>query len=194
MNPIEIAAAACTLGYVVLAAHGSIWCWPFGIAGAILYIAFDFQLMYYQDALLQCYYVAAGIYGWYYWRSSASTNTAPYSSVSTLKILPPIALCSVLVLPLGWAFSKLGNAYSYLDATTTLFSFLATWYTARKVLQSWLLWIAINLVLAVQYHLKVAHITSALYLLLAGIAVHGFIRWKQNSLPLPAPKVPAKPL
>lgn len=194
MNPVEIAAACCTLGYVLLAARGSVWCWPLGIAGAILYIIFDLQLKYYQDALLQCYYVAAGCYGWFWWNKNITAKIIPYTSVPYARLSIPLVLCTLLIVPFGWIFSKLGNAYSYLDAATTLFSFLATWYTARKVLQSWLLWIVINLVLAIQYHLKEAHISSALYLLMAGIAVYGYTQWKQSSLPLPAPKAPVKPL
>ncbi|MCS6934378.1 MAG: nicotinamide riboside transporter PnuC [Chitinophagales bacterium] len=180
MKLLETSAAVCTLLYVWLAARGIIWCWPFGIAGAVLYIIFDVHVKYYQDALVQTYYVFAGIYGLYYWKTHSNTFADVYVSRPLKEMWLPVALCAVLVLPFGYLFSALGNAYSYLDSATTLFSFLATWYTARKVLQSWLIWILVDVALAIQFLLKSAYITSSLYLLLACMALYGYAQWKQK--------------
>ncbi len=186
MNPIEIAAAVFGVLYVILAVKSNPWCWIAGIISAFLYIIFDIQLKYFLDAILQTYYVAAGVYGWYLWTSaSIQTNgdeasKLPISTHSFRQLLPLIILGLALVPLLGYTFSKAGNANPYIDSATAVFSFIATYLTAKKILQSWQMWVAIDLVLIVQYFLKNAYVTSGFYLFLTVMAVYGYFEWKKS--------------
>jgi len=46
---------------------------------------------------------------------------------------------------LGWLLDNFRDAEStYLDAHTTIFSFIASYLEARKILSAWLFWIVIN--------------------------------------------------
>jgi nicotinamide mononucleotide transporter len=60
-----------------------------------------------------------------------------------------------------------------------VFSFIATWLTARKVLESWVYWIAIDLIAAVMYGLKGLQPTVFLYVIYALVAVYGFYSWRK---------------
>ena len=81
---------------------------------------------------------------------------------------------------LGFLFAKIGNSYSYFDAGITVFSFIATWMTAKKILQNWLYWIVIDLVAATVYFAKDLRATSALYVLFAIVALYGYREWQKN--------------
>ncbi len=182
MSAIEIAAAVFGVLYIVFAVKGISWCWPFGILSAILYIVFDIQLSYFLDAILQTYYVFAGFYGWYLWtrNSDDKTNETGITSYSMKKILPFLILGSLLTPALGYMFSKIGNAYPYIDSFTAVFSFIATYFTAKKILDSWHIWMVVDLILVVQYFLKDAYVTSGFYFFLTLMAVYGYFEWRKQ--------------
>jgi nicotinamide mononucleotide transporter len=69
----------------------------------------------------------------------------------------------------------------YVDAVPAALSMAASWLQARKVLQSWLLFIVANLLFIGIYAVKGLHVTIALYLVSTALAVHGYLAWKATS-------------
>lgn len=181
MNVLEISAAACGVAYVILAALQKPYCWWFGIASAVFYILFDWQLKFYQDAILQMYYVLAGFYGWYIWiKKDKRNHTIHVKHISVRELYWALLLLVTLTFIAGFVFEKAGNALPYLDAFTAIGSFIATYFTIKKGLESWLMWITLDVVLCIQYVLKEAYITGIFYLFLAVMAVYGYNRWKRE--------------
>lgn len=174
---LEYTAVVFGVIYVVLASRNIIWCWPAGIISSALYIYINLYHALYQDAILQSYYVFAGFYGWRVWNQEDQSDIHSYSGVQSGQLM----LAGAILVPVfGFAFSKFGNSLSYLDATVTVFSFIATWLTAKKILQSWLFWIAIDVVAAVMYFIKGLQATSGLYVFYAVVAVYGFVEWRRQ--------------
>ncbi len=68
----------------------------------------------------------------------------------------------------------------YLDAGLTAISLIATWMTARKYLENWLLWIVANICYVGMYVYKGLYGTSVLYVLLIVLAVKGFVDWRRS--------------
>ena len=62
----------------------------------------------------------------------------------------------------------------YADAAIAWASVLTTWLVARKLIENWLYWIAIDLVAAALYWSQGLHATAVLYLLYAALAVRGY--------------------
>lgn len=177
-NYIEYLAVALGIVYVLLAARGVAWCWPTGILSSMLYIWINVEHNLYQDAILQSYYVLAGIYGWWHWQQQKNKRT----SITTLTLKQHIFwfIVGAILTPIfGYGFAQLGNALSYLDAAVMIFSFIATWLTARKVLESWGYWIAIDIIAAVMYGLKGLQPTVFLYVIYTLVAVYGFYSWRK---------------
>lgn len=178
---LEYTAVACGVIYVALATRGIIWCWPFGILSALLYIFINAQHDLYQDAILQSYYVLAGCYGWWMWhKKETQADTAGIISFSPMQNLKWLLTGMALFPAMGYAFSNFGNSLPYLDAAVTVFSFIATWMTARKILQSWLFWIAIDITAAIMYFLKGLHATTGLYLFFTAAAIYGYYEWRKQ--------------
>jgi nicotinamide mononucleotide transporter len=183
---IEYAAVLLGVVYVLLASKGDIWCWVFGILSSALYISINVTHHLYQDAILQFYYVAAGFYGWWNWYPTPTLpegegfKSMRIQSLSLQQNLQLFSFGALLVPVLGYFFSKLGNSLSYFDSAVTIFSFIATWMTARKLLENWLYWIVIDLVAAVMYGIKGLYPTAALYVFFAVVAVYGYLEWKKQ--------------
>ncbi|RYG79481.1 nicotinamide riboside transporter PnuC, partial [bacterium] len=145
-TPIEAAAVALGLVYVVLAAAGSRWCWPAGGASAALLVFVSWQGRLPMQALLQGFYVAISVQGWLRWSSPETARVGfwPWHRHA-------VAIAAMLVASVFGTLllkSRLESAAPFIDVSTTLFSLLATWLTTRMRIENWVYWIAIDSVLA----------------------------------------------
>lgn len=180
-NWLEYAGVATGIIYVLLASRSNIWCWLAGIISSAIYIYINITHQLFQDAILQTYYVIAGFYGWWLWSKKGGTKDAiTINSLSLQQNLKLIFFGTLLVPVFGFGFAKLGNSLSYFDSAVTIFSFIATWMTAKKILENWLFWILIDLVAGVMYFIKHLELTSALYIFFAVIATYGYFEWKKT--------------
>lgn len=65
-----------------------------------------------------------------------------------------------------------------LDALTNALSFVGLWALARKYVEQWLFWIAVDVVCCYLYVVKGIPFKAGLYGLYVVIAVMGYIKWK----------------
>ena len=180
-NWLEYAGVAFGIIYVLLASRGNIWCWLAGIISSALYIYINITHQLFQDAILQTYYVVAGLYGWWLWSKKGNDEEVLRIQSLSLQENGILIFFGALLVPVfGFVFSKLGNSLSYFDSAVTIFSFIATWMTAKKILENWLFWIVIDMVAAVMYFIKHLEPTAALYIFFALIATYGYYEWKKT--------------
>lgn len=178
---IEITAVILSLLYVWLAAKENKWCWFFGGIGSAIYVYINFTSHLYYDTLLQLYYVLVAIYGLLYWNKSNTKTKVVIKPISKQYLILALALSAVASYFLGeWSKAHTPQNTSHLDAAVTVFSLVATWLTARKILESWLLWIAIDIAATFMYFLKELHATTLLYVLFTIMAIYGYFKWKKT--------------
>lgn len=179
----EVTAVFCSIIYVILAARGNVWCWLFGIIGAVFW-AFSAYALYdlYVDAILQLYYVFIGIYGWYQWLHGSKQKTK-----LAISILPPITHVVIIIggfvltFIVGYFFDTYTQAAAtYLDAFTTVFSIITTVLVTRKVLENWIYWIIIDSVYIYLYYSREGYLFALLNVIFVVIAIVGFINWRKD--------------
>jgi len=164
--------------YILLVVYERRMAWLFGIASSGIAIYFFLGANLYSESLLYVYYVLAGLYAWIYWGKNPESRSIKMMRKS--EVLAYILLGVVLSSALGFAFSKTDAAYPYFDAATSMFSFIATWLTARKILENWLFWIVIDLASAALYAMKDLYLLSALMLVYTAVAIFGYLKWKRS--------------
>jgi len=180
LNALEYAAFLLGVGYVILAARGHVGCWLFGIISSALYIYLNYQWELYYDATLQLFYVGLGFYGWRQWNATRDESLR-IENLPTAKQLLMVLFALPISMLLGYAtYTFLKSPFTFLDAGITVFSLLATYLTAKKILQSWVWWIVIDLIATGLYIGKSAHITALLYVVYTIAAVYGYIAWKKQ--------------
>ncbi|MEZ5800705.1 MAG: nicotinamide riboside transporter PnuC [Nitratireductor sp.] len=69
---------------------------------------------------------------------------------------------------------------SYWDACTTVLSVIAQILMARRYLQSWLVWITVDILAIGIYLTKDLTPTAALYALFLCLSIAGYLRWKNS--------------
>ncbi|HKL03736.1 MAG TPA: nicotinamide riboside transporter PnuC [Cryomorphaceae bacterium] len=178
---IEIAAVLFNVAYVLLAARESIWCWPLGILGSGLSIWLFIIAGLYAESVLFTYYVFMGFYGWFAWsRSSANSgieirtwNWQVHFAVLTGGFIGSYGVYAALV-------NFTDAQMPLLDAYTTVFSFIATWMVAKRVLENWVYWIAIDALTIYLYFSRELYIYAVLSAAYTVIAFYGYAAWYKS--------------
>jgi nicotinamide mononucleotide transporter len=169
--------------YVILASRGNTWCWVWGFFGTIFQfiVCIDADLM--SDATLQIYYSFSAIYGWFSWHKKEGDNvTIPVTSLPLSNHLKIVLLGVLLAVPLGLYWPT--AAFRYEDATLTAFSILTTFLTARKILESWLYWLVIDLSYALIYFERDKYLLTILSIVYFIFSIRGYINWRKETLVL----------
>ncbi|MDX1678021.1 nicotinamide riboside transporter PnuC [Arsukibacterium sp.] len=183
MHSLELLATLLALAYVILAMRQSLWCWPAALLSTIIFthIMWDSALL--SDALLQLYYAAMALYGWWRWQQLKQQHQGQ-NNVSEWPLrrhLQLIAVTGVIGLLLGYLMANYTHAdFAYLDAQTTAFSVMATWLVARKLVSNWLYWVVIDAVSIYVYAQKHLYFLTLLFMLYTIIALAGYFIWRAN--------------
>ncbi len=187
MQPLEIAGTVLGLLNLWLTIRQNIWCWPVGIACVICFGAVFFQARLYSDLLLQVVYIGMQLYGWWFWLQRGHVGVHSTFKVERLnpkQLLTYAVAIAAFSLMLGAGMANFTNAdLPYLDALPTTISMAAAWLQARKVLQSWLLFILGNVLFIGIYASKGLYITIVLYVVSTALAVFGYLKWRNAAQP-----------
>ena len=184
---MEIIAFTLSLICVALNAYGHILTWPLMIASSAAY-AWVFQdAKLFGDAWLQGVFILLAIYAWKTWSKSTQAEGASNSSSSSFKKMPrswPLigSLCwSGLFLIIHYLLvNHTSSDVPLIDAFLTAGSLLATYMSAQKWLENWLVWIFINSLYIALYIYKDLHLTALLYGLLIVLAGFGWLQWSKK--------------
>ena len=182
MNPIEIVAAVFGVISVFLSVKQNIWSWPTAIVNVGLYIFVFFESKLYGDTGLQVVYVILNAYGWYHWLYGGKNRTElPVSRTSPRLGAFLIALGTVGTAVLGTILArKTDAALPYVDSLTTSTSLIAQWMMTRKLLENWIIWVAVDVIYIGMYIFKHLYPTAVLYLVWLVLSAMGYFQWRTS--------------
>ena len=173
---VESAAVLFSIIYVVLAAKQNIWCWAFAAISVILYIYICFISQLFAETGLQAFYLFMAAYGYYNWNKLEGELEVRQWTVTKHLLL--ILFGAISTFLIGFYFTTYTNAkMPIVDSFTTVFSIIATYMIAKKVLENWLYWIVIDVVSIYLYFSRDLHLTSLLFMLYSIIAIFGYFSW-----------------
>ncbi len=191
LSYIEFFGTVLYLWSVWLIARRNLLTWPVGIVSVLLYMLLFYQVQLYSDALEQVYYLVVSVYGWWYWsRSPRVENAITDVAFSTPRtILAWVCATLAVAAALGATMSQVHvllprlfvepAAYPYLDALTTVMSFVAMWLMARKCVESWVYWIIVDVIGIGLYYVKDIRFVALLYVFLLILAIRGLADWNR---------------
>jgi nicotinamide mononucleotide transporter len=181
VSPFELFAVLFGIISVYLSVRQNIWSWPTAIVNVTLYIIVFYQARLYADMGLQVIYIVISLYGWYAWLYGGANRTElPVSRASrrAATVLPVIGLASTALL--GTVLHRTTDAaLPYLDSTTTSTSLIAQWMMTRKILENWLVWIAVDVVYIGMFLYKALYLTAGLYVVFLVLSTMGYRDWRR---------------
>jgi len=164
---------------VWLVARQNIWTWPIGLVNNALFFVLFLTAKLYGDASLQVVFGVLAIYGWYRW-------LRPDSSLSQLRIRRTskrewVALILSGVIGVGaatfWLSTSTDSPVPFWDSAVLVLSLLATYGQANKLLESWWIWIAVDVISIPLYVSRSLYLTAILYAVFLAICIFGLRAW-----------------
>lgn len=185
MNPLEAAGTLLGLINLWLTRRQHLLCWPVGIACVACFALVFYEARLYSDLLLQLVYIALQCYGWWLWARGARHPRHAHISHKAITRLSARALLAWLLFAAA-AAASLGTvmatytraALPYWDATPTALSLVAQYLQAHKVLDSWWIFIAANLLFIGIYLVKGLYLTAGLFAVSSVLALAGWFAWR----------------
>lgn len=175
---------------VVFLIRENIWTWPFGIIYTIISLFVFYESRLYGDLLLHVFFLILNIYGWVYWvkGKQSQTDDVPVSQMELKPALIILVITGAFVFLFGQLLTQIPNwlegadppSLPYWDSTTSMLSVTAMWLTARKKIDNWYYWFAIDVLATGIYFYKELYFYSVLYLIYIVMAVAGYLAWKKS--------------
>ena len=177
----ELLAVVFGIAYVLLAAKESLWTWFFAFIGTLIYTILFWNSALLSSSLLNFYYMGMAIYGFILWRSGGKNGEeleiTQWSAKKNIFLITSGVIIATIV---GYLSDTYTDAqFAYLDTFVMIFSILATWMLANKVLENWLYWIVIDSAAIVLYWQSGYLATIVLFSFYIVLAFYGYSSWRK---------------
>jgi nicotinamide mononucleotide transporter len=175
-----------------LSAKANVWSWPIGIINVILFFFLFYQVQLYPDMFLQIFFFITNIAGWWRWTHPKEfeedrKRELKVSYMKRRQFFEVLAMAVVGTIMFGflaknvheWAprlFPK-PSAFPFLDSFVTVTSIITTFLMISKKIESWILWIVVDVIATCLYFAKDIRFVGLEYLVFCFIAAFGLWHW-----------------
>lgn len=191
MSYLEWSANLTTALCIFLAGRNNIHTWWTGIVSCVLFGVLFYQGQLYADVTLQVFFIATGIIGWINW-----SNTQKASLICGEKLVVEDRPAVLITLAtnrtmIGWTLGAAGvyvgysallshytNAFlPWVDSMVMVLSIVGQFLLMRRQIQTWPVWVLVNIISVPLYFTKGLYLTSGLYALFLVNALYSWYHW-----------------
>jgi nicotinamide mononucleotide transporter len=182
VSALELLAAVTGALSVWLSVRQNIWSWPTAIVNVVLYAVVFREAKLYADMGLQVVYAILSVYGWYEWLYGGEGRTR----LPVTRTGPRLGALLALIAAAGSALLGVllhratDAALPYMDSFLSSTSLVAQWMMTRKLLENWLVWIAVDVLYVGMFLFKGLYLTAGLYAVFLALAVRGWLDWRRS--------------
>jgi nicotinamide mononucleotide transporter len=180
---------------VALSSLANVWSWPLGIINVTLSFFLFYQVQLYPDMFLQVFFFITNVMGWWRWTHPRKFEEDRKHELKVSSCTPKDLMIIVVVGVVGTAGFGLfaGNlhelipqlftqpsAFPFVDSFITVMSIIATYYMIQKKIESWLIWLLIDVIATYLYYVRDIKLYSFLYFIYCLIAIFGYFNWTRE--------------
>ena len=179
---IEWIAVACGLTNVALIIRRSIWNYPFGFIMVALYFFIFWEYKLYSDAILQVYFFVIQFYGLWVWLNGrAPDGRVMVAPLSRQMFIDYLAMTAVAWMAISFLMDTYTDAAAPIwDSAVAALSVTAQFLMSRRHIESWLLWIVVDVLAIGLFYTRDLAPTAALYFIFLGLAITGYVQWRDT--------------
>jgi nicotinamide mononucleotide transporter len=155
--------------------------WPVGIVNCVAWLFLLWMNAIYLNALLQVIYIVLSVYGWWNWLWGGGARDAlPVRWATPAERTRAAAVVVAGTLTGTQLMELVGDAAPLWDALTTVTSVVAIYWQARKVYESWILWLSVDVVYFVLYGSQDLWLTALTQVAFGTMCVLGLRGWRRS--------------
>lgn len=167
--------------------------WILGIIMPAISIFVYYNAGLYADMCINIYYILAGVYGYMIWTFKNNKRRKAELSIThtprrTYIYSTAITICLYAIIYYLLDYHTDSDVPGW-NALSTALSITAMWMLARKYIEQWWVWIAVDIISVGLYAYKGIYFYAGLYTLYIVVAILGYINWlkimkHENNKPL----------
>ncbi len=181
ITPLELTGFVFAILYSIFASYEKAWCWPAAIISSGIFTIICFQEKVHLQAVLQLFYVAMAFYGWYEWMYGKREEQSLHIISFPAKKIFLLILLGIPLSMIGGIIDKHYEASQpWLDSAITVYSLIATWMMAKKIIQNWLFWIVIDPLSIYLFAARGRLLIGLLFIIYTVIAIFGYFKWRKQ--------------
>jgi nicotinamide mononucleotide transporter len=174
LSSLEAVAVVASAWCVWLLAKNQLLGWWIGLIGVVAYAFVFYRVRLYAEVGIQVFYFFTSLQAIYIWlRGGVNHTERPVGRISTNWMLVTAVLVVVGTWALRLILIELRGAAPFWDALTTVLSLAAHIYLMGRFLESWYLWIVVDIIFVPLYASRGLYVTSALYGVFLLMAIWG---------------------
>ena len=157
------------------------WCFPIGLINVSVSLYLFFMQGLYADSLQQIVYIILLLYGWYTWNTpvSETQRLLVIGRLNSKEIFFTILFIAITTRLLGTILAEFTDAkLPFLDSFATSCAFLAQYFIARKKIETWILWMFVNVIYVGIYFNNEMYLYVVLFSIYGILALMGWNSWK----------------
>lgn len=175
------------LFYIYYEYHANAKVWIATIIMPAISIWVYFRAGIYADFGINIYYFLMAIYGYWHWtrhrtdkKDDSKKGSLPITHTPARVWLPWALVTAVIYFAIAAVLIFMTDStVPWIDAFTTALSITATWLLARKYIEQWWAWMAVDAVCVGLFIYKGIYFYAVLYLIYTAICVAGYMKWKR---------------
>lgn len=181
MSPLEIFSVIISIIGVALTIKRNMLCWWFNFLAFVLYAYIFFEVKLYGETILQFLFMIVNFYGFYHWLKGKQQD----HEIRIEPITKQLVIIQMIMAAIGGALFGLvlhnftDAAIPMWDSQLAAFSLLATYWTSRKHIATWVLWVFVDTIYVGMFIYKDLYPTAFLYAVFVGMAAFGWWQWSQ---------------
>lgn len=178
MTVLEIAANGLNTASIVLAARNNIHMWWTTIAGCALFGFVFFEAKLYADTTLQFFFIGAGVVGWWLWLKGDEGRPVPIRRAPPRLLLLMVASALIIGVGYGALLHAFTDAYfPFVDSAVLVLSVTAQLLLMWRMIETWLLWLLVNMIAVPLYMARGLDVTAVLYVFYFFNNIYGGLLW-----------------
>jgi nicotinamide mononucleotide transporter len=177
---------------VFLSARANVLSWPMGIVNVVLSFFLFYQVQLYPDMFLQSFFFATNVLGWWRWLNPFPGEEDRKNELR-VSMLNKTGIAVVVVSAIAGTFLigkfaqnlhilapmifNVPSAFPYADSFILVMSVITTFYMIQKKIESWVIWIFVDVIATWLYYSRGLMLYALLYFVFCFLASYGLYFW-----------------
>lgn len=187
-SPVAVCSAVCGILYTIIAGKGKISCYFFGLMGSGCYIWLSYTNALWGNMLLYlCYYIPMQVLGIFQWQKHLQKKSKEIIKVKLsvrqrLKYGVVGILGSLITIMI---LAHYNDKSPIIDGITTFLSILGMYFTVKRCIEQWVVWMVVNGLSFIMWLNLVMHGTKAFATVVMWgtyfvLAIYFYNEWKKE--------------
>tara|TARA_B100001250_G_scaffold402975_1_gene416833 strand:- start:739 stop:1329 length:591 start_codon:yes stop_codon:yes gene_type:complete len=170
--------------YVILSIKQNTLCWIALIIASLFNMYAYYLIQLPLQTMMQVFFISTAIYGLYNWSLKTKSSKLTVTTWKLNHHIKWIIIGFIFTISLNIILEQtkleiFNTNYPFSDSLIFVFNIIPMYMMGKKILESWIYFIVIDIYSGCFFYITEAYFFSFLFFCYIGFATHGYLTWKK---------------